>query len=312
MSTKTVRRLEMLSRLFIEGMERNLFKIDLKNGFHHQDIFEPHQKFLGFSWVFKGNKVFNFHSFTIWLNSTPFIFSTVARSLVKYWRFNSTKIRCFLDDGIGIEYNYEESKRKFEFVQETLKKKSGFILNIQKSTWERCKILTWVGILKGIFHQEHWKSPSLALIAIWIQFSYSAEDICFSQNFGKACWTTYFNKIRKRRYCKTQNTISLLIYRNYSDTVDEILFWKFKVVKYNNKVINCYNTPWFQVHSDASNTGITCVFDLRGKNICYRNLTDLEKTFISILRELEAIQLSLLSLISLEINAFWYIDNLST
>ena len=52
--------------------------------------------------------------------------------------------------------------------------------------------------------------------------------------------------------------------------------------------------------------------DLRGKNICYRNLTDLEKTFSSILRELEAIQLSLLSLISLEINAFWYIDNLST
>ena len=154
MSTKTVRRLEMLSRLFIEGMERNLFKIDLKNGFHHQDIFEPHQKFLGFSWVFKGNKVFNFHSFTIWLNSTPFIFSTVARSLVKYWRFNSTKIRCFLDDGIGIEYNYEESKRKFEFVQETLKK-SGFIPNIQKSTWEPRKILTWVGILKGIFHQEH-------------------------------------------------------------------------------------------------------------------------------------------------------------
>ena len=91
---------------------------------------------------------------------------------------------------------------------------------------------------------------------------------------------------------------------NYSDTVDEILFWKFKVVKCNNKVINCYNTPWFQVHSDASNTGITCVFDLRGKNICYRNLTDLEKTFSSTLRELEAIQLSLLSLISLEINVF--------
>ena len=46
----------------------------------------------------------------------------VARPLIKYWRFNSIKITCFLDDGIGIEYNYEESKRKFEFVQETLKK----------------------------------------------------------------------------------------------------------------------------------------------------------------------------------------------
>ena len=30
--------------------------------------------------------------------------------------------------------------------------------------------------------------------------------------------------------------------------------------------------------SDASNTGIDCVFDVMGKrNICYRNLTDLEK-----------------------------------
>ena len=76
-------------------------------------------------------------------------------------------------------------------------------------------------------------------------------------------------------------------------------------MKYNNKVINCYNIPLFHVHSDASNTVIPSVFDVRGKkNICYRNLTDLEKTFSSTLRELEAIQLSLLSLISLEINVF--------
>ena len=69
---------------------------------------------------------------------------------------------------------------------------------------------------------------------------------------------------------------------NYNDTVDEILFWKFNLVKYNNKVINCYNIPFFHVHSDASNTGIACVFDVRGKrNICYRNLTDLEKKFSS-------------------------------
>ena len=43
------------------------------------------------------------------------------------------KVTCFLDDGIGIEYNYVEAKRKSEFVQQTLTK-SGFIPNIQKST----------------------------------------------------------------------------------------------------------------------------------------------------------------------------------
>ena len=83
---------------------------------------------------------------------------------------------------------------------------------------------------------------------------------------------------------------------NYNDTVDEILFWKFNLVKYNNKVINCYNIPFFQVHSVVSNTGIACVFDVSGKkNISYRNLTDLEKTFSSTWRELEAFRFSLLS-----------------
>ena len=69
-------------------------------------------------------------------------------------------------------------------------------------------------------------------------------------------------------------------------------------MKFNNKVINCYNIPLFHLHSDASNTGIACVFDVRGKkNICYRNLTDLEKAYSSTWRELEAIRFSLLSLI---------------
>ena len=82
---------------------------------------------------------------------------------------------------------------------------------------------------------------------------------------------------------------------NYNDTVDEILFWKFNLVKYSNIVINCYNNPIFHVHADASNTGIACVFDVRGKkNICYRNLTDLEKRFGSTWGKLEAIRFSLL------------------
>ena len=50
-----------------------------------------------------------------------------------------------MDDEIGIEYNYEEAQRKSEFVQETLTK-SGFIPNIQKSTWEASKIFIWLGV----------------------------------------------------------------------------------------------------------------------------------------------------------------------
>ena len=121
---------------YLEGKKGYLFKFDLKNGYHHIDIFEPHQKFLGFSWIFKGNiKFFVFTVLPFGLTSAPFILTKVVRPLVKYWRLNSVKITCFLDDGIGIEYNYEEAKSKSEFVQGTLTK-SGFIPNIQKSTWE--------------------------------------------------------------------------------------------------------------------------------------------------------------------------------
>ena len=86
-------------------------------------------------------------------------------------------------------------------------------------------------------------------------------------------------------------------------------------MKYNNKVINCYNIPLLHVNSDASNTEIACVFDVRGKkNICYRNLTDLEKTFSSTWRKLEAIRFSLLSSIKQFENKciFWYTDNFAT
>ena len=70
-----------------------LFKFDLKNGYHHIDIFEPHQKFLGFSWIFKGNiKFFVFTILPFALTNAPFIFTKVVRPLVKYWRLNSVKI----------------------------------------------------------------------------------------------------------------------------------------------------------------------------------------------------------------------------
>ena len=210
-----------------------------------------------------------------------------------------------MDDGIGIECNYEEAKRKPEFVQETLTK-SGFIPNFEKSTWKPCKILTWLGIdidlssgtlkttksrIDNIFN-----SISLILRKIFVSARILAKLT------GQAISTKYvigdIVQLRTRFLYKSIEQSSswdkTFNIGNYNDTVDEILFWKFNLVKYNNKVINCYNIPLFHVHSDASNTGIACFFNVRGKkNICYRNLTDLEKTFSSTWRELEAIRFSL-------------------
>ena len=51
------------------------YKFDLKQGYHHVDIFKEHQKYLGFSWAINGKK--KFFIFTVLpfgLASAPFIF----------------------------------------------------------------------------------------------------------------------------------------------------------------------------------------------------------------------------------------------
>ena len=100
-----------------------------------------------------------------------------------------------MDDGIGIEYKYEEAMPKSEFVQQTLTK-SGFIHNIQKSTWEPCKIHTCVVIdiklSSGTFKITKSRIDNI------LNTIYFTEDICFGQNFGKTCWTIYFSKILNR------------------------------------------------------------------------------------------------------------------
>ena len=275
---------------YLEGKEGYLFKFDLKNGYHHSDIFEAHQKFLGYSWVFKGNIKFSvFTVLPFGLTSAAFIFTKVVRPFVKYWRFNSVKITCFFDDGIGIEYNYEEAKRKSEFVQETLTK-SGFIPNIQKSTWEPCKILTWLGIDINLSSGTLKITKScidnvlntISLISQKILVSARTLAKLAGQLISTKCVIGDIVRLKTRFLYKSIEQSSswgkTFNIGNYNDTADDIFFWKFNLVKCNNKVINCYNITLFHDHSGASNTGIVCVFDLRGKkNICYRNLTDLEK-----------------------------------
>ena len=49
-----------------------VFSFDLKSGYHHVDIYKPHRKYLGFSWVIKG--VIQFYLFTV----LPFGLSTAC------------------------------------------------------------------------------------------------------------------------------------------------------------------------------------------------------------------------------------------
>ena len=165
---------------------------------------------------------------------------------------------------------------KSEFVQQTLTK-SGFIHNIQKSTWEPCKILTCVvidiklssGTLK--IHKSRIDNILNTISLILRKIFVSARTL--AKLAGQLISSKYvigdIVQLKTRFLYKSIEQSSswdkTCNVGNYNDTVDEILFWKFNLVKYSNKVINCYNIPLFYVHSDASKREIACVFDVKGK-----------------------------------------------
>ena len=87
-----------------------MFSFDLKSGYHHVEIFQPHQTFLGFSWDFQGET--RFYVFTVLpfgLSVAPYIFTKILRPLVGWWRANGIYIAVFLDDGWSIADDYNSA-----------------------------------------------------------------------------------------------------------------------------------------------------------------------------------------------------------
>ena len=61
-----------------------LVKFDLKSGYHHVDVYEPHQRYLGFSWELEGK--LGFFVFTVLpfgLSSACYAFTKLLRPLIK-------------------------------------------------------------------------------------------------------------------------------------------------------------------------------------------------------------------------------------
>ena len=167
-----------------------------------------------FSWVNKCKiSFFVFPILPFGITSTLFVFTKVVRPWVKYWRFNSLKITYLLNDGIGIEYNYEQAKCKLEFLLDRLTK-SGLLPNNERSTWVPCKTFNWLDIDMNRLSESLKNTRSLIEIVL------NRIDFIWRKIFASAmilvkltCWITYLNKIRKKQYFAPQISISLQIYR---------------------------------------------------------------------------------------------------
>ena len=114
---------------------------DIKSGYHHIDIFESDQQFLGFSWVFDGvTKYFKFTVLPFGLSVGPYM-----RPLVKYWRSKAIRIVVYLDNGISAATNFSKCQGNSLLVRSDLFK-SGFVANKDKCQWVPLQVICWLGI----------------------------------------------------------------------------------------------------------------------------------------------------------------------
>ena len=127
-----------------------MFKFDLKSGYHHIDILQEHQTYLGFSWVVNGvRKFFMFTVLPFGLSSAPYIFTKVVRVLVRYWRSRAVTMTVYLDDGLGSAPDFARCEAASVFVKSSLQL-SGFLPNDSKSIWQPTSCLVWLGYTIGL------------------------------------------------------------------------------------------------------------------------------------------------------------------
>ena len=135
--------LRSLSEVFEQGFW--FFTWDLKSGYHHVDIFHPHQQFLGFAWDFEGvTRYFTFAVLPFGLSTACFCFTKLFRPLVRRWRLMSHNCFVYLDDGISGRHDYV-SARAASLIQRSDLTSSGFIPNESKITMGACSGWGMVG-----------------------------------------------------------------------------------------------------------------------------------------------------------------------
>jgi hypothetical protein len=85
--------IRMISELCLP--QHLLFTIDLKAGYHHIDVYEPHWKYLGFQWQ---GQCYVFTQLPFGLAPACYVFTMLMRQLTKSWRARGYRLVHYIDD----------------------------------------------------------------------------------------------------------------------------------------------------------------------------------------------------------------------
>lgn len=128
---------------------------DMKSGYHHVDIFEQHQCYLGFSFIIDNKtRFFQFSVLPFGLSTACNIFTKIFRPLVKHWRSRGIKIILYLDDGIVAHSDkllLEDQSKEIYLDM----KKAGIVINEEKSCWIPSQNTKWLGLIVNLISFQY-------------------------------------------------------------------------------------------------------------------------------------------------------------
>ena len=298
-----------------------LFSFDLKSGYHHVDIFEPHWQFLGFKWEVQG--VTQFYLFTVLpfgLATACYVFTKLLRPLVKYWRSQGLHALLYLDDGIVAVAGKEAAGRASRKVREDLVR-AGLVENSAKCSWEPSQQAKWLGFELDL-EQGQISIPEEKIEALKAHLGQAADQPTLKARdlasiTGKIISMSLalgpVSRLMTRSMYALLNTKE---HRRQSLTItpevkEELQFWINQVDHINGKEIWHSPSAVRVVYSDASATGYGGFTVEHGCHVAHGAWSEVEMTQSSTWRELKAVRMVLESLLPKLKNerVRWFSDN---
>ena len=298
-----------------------LFSFDLKSGYHHVDIFEPHWQFFGFKWEVKG--VTQFYLFTVLpfgLATACYAFTKLLWPLVKYWHSQGLRALLYLDDGIVAVAGKEAAGRASRKVREDLVR-AGLVENSTKCSWEPSQRAKWLGFELDL-EQGQISIPEEKIEALKAHLGQAVD-----QPTLKACnLASITGKIISMSLAlgpvsrlMTRSMYALLNTKEHwrqsltitPEVKEELQFWINQIDHINGKEIWHSPSAVRVVYSGASATGYGGFTVEHGCHVAHGAWSEVEMTQSSTWRELKAVRMVLESLLPKLKNkrVRWFSDN---
>ena len=304
-------------RVFLQYVVRGgfMYKFDLKSGYHHIDICQSHQQFLGFKWHLDGcvDRYFCFTVLPFGLSSAPYLFTKFFRPLVRHWRSLGIHLVLYLDDGAGCEKDFASTQSCSDTVRSDLVK-AGLVANCDKSIWIPTQCLDWLGISWDLLNatltipqpRDDRLLSALGVFKDKLPFvtprfiaSIVGKIISLSPCVGNVSliMSRFLQSAVFFRH-DWDTPLDLSRFQFFPQCLDEVNFWLDNCVKLNCKKLFEYSQPVVIVCTDASNFacgGYAHFVDKEEFDLFYQAFSSMESTLDSNGREMLAILYALRS-----------------